>query len=88
MTCLMSPSKRALLARWEVAGTVEYWGRRNDVSSNILFCRSRARALMAALRTPPPRDRESWEGDGPPLGWGVFYLALSQGDATDAKEMK
>jgi len=43
MTCPMSPSKRALLPRWEVAVMVGYWRARNDAKNNRFFCGSAQR---------------------------------------------
>ncbi len=37
MTCPMSPSKRALLPRREVAVTVGYWRARNDAKNSRFF---------------------------------------------------
>jgi hypothetical protein len=87
---LMSPSKRALIPRREVAVTVGYW-RRDDVTPNCSFsCLSRARALR--WLEPPPRAIENRRTDVRSLGRGMGvlglrgYLALSQGDATDGEE--
>jgi hypothetical protein len=85
----MSPSKRALIPRWEVAGTVGY-SRRDDVTSNCsVLCLSRTRALRRL--EPPPRALENRRTDVRSLGRGMGvlglqgYLALLQGEAPDGE---
>ncbi len=43
MTCLMSPSKRALLPQREVAVTVGYWRTRDNAKNSSFFCGSAQR---------------------------------------------
>jgi hypothetical protein len=69
MTYPMSPSKRALLPRREVAVTVPYWHARDDAKNSSFFRWERAEA--EARYTPRRRDRRyrarregSWEGGG------------------------
>jgi len=51
MTCPMSPSKRALLPRREVAVTVGYWSAHDDVKNSRFFVGVRRGA--STIHTPP-----------------------------------
>ena len=73
MTYPMSLCSRALIPRQEGAGTVGYW-RASDVMSEYSDSVGHARALMAALPTPP-RAIEGRRRDVRSLGRGMGVLA-------------
>jgi len=86
MTCPMSPSKRALLPRREVAVTVGYWRARNDAKNCRFFSWERAEAQ--ARYTPRRRTRRhrtsregSWGGGGSIVGAGDSVVPWG-GDVT------
>jgi hypothetical protein len=85
MTCLMSPSKRALLAQREVAVTVGYWLARNDAKNSRFFRGSGRRRKHdthpADARMHRACREGSWEGGGSLVGEGGSVVPWG-GDAT------
>jgi hypothetical protein len=68
-TYLMSPLKRALIPRQEVASTVGYW-RHNDVTSIFFFVGRPCGHSDGGSANPPPRAIEGRRGDVRILGGG------------------